>query len=851
MKPLQTLVVLIALLAITGIRPSYGQTPSSYYFDSEKGNDKITKCDISHPFQSLAKADSLVLKPGDQIFFKRGGYWRGQLHPKGSGSASSPIKIDCYGNGDDPLPLIEGAGAESAVLLDNQQNWIISNIAISNLTSDIKGIHHGILVRGTNIGELNNIRIENVRVYEVQGNGRSNGIYAQAGGKTVSTWFNNLVINNCRVDKVPNNGIIVTGGSSGNMPRGQWGFVTAKNVIISNNVVFDAGWSGILIYSSDAPLLTHNIVAGSNWNYETTNALGIGLWVYQSIDAMQEYNEVFDTQEPYNGRNNDVDGNAFDISRSLHATYRYNFTHDNNGGFMLIDNYLNPSYFKGNIVHDNLSLNDEMELFQLGGNNTTRIYNNIFHTGKGLDYRPSTFFSNPAGTPTDIGNIAEPSNDILVTGNVFSAEPGANKGYAINPGRIDFTGWIDTTGLLNGILGGIDFGQNVWLRGKTNEETNNRLWDITSGLMEWKVRFGDLYMFLNKKEPTGSGTIDFSPRGITLHSIDIAGAGTVVLSSGNPGNPPVTCILKAPRNQYQTFETKWRFPAGVVGFEINNPEGVSQTRFENIEYYKQGLTFTHNYFLNIPEPADTVHKGYIENFNNKVLSGQSELPFDKAARLDSLISRKYYAINFLAKEIPTDKWINKSYKGGKEVVAKIDGEPIYAVELSLAMEELRPAVLAMTKSAMNSNEADKTLGEKAMQLCYRRKMEQIIARERGLIKETNIFALLLDIEQQNIRHSQKGNLFFGPEILNPAACLSYYHRNLTILLPRLMREEFKPTDKDIDEQFEKQKLRKGVYSEVFNDRSANLAGLAKDAVKQKFEGFVEQRVAKAKISDTK
>ena len=196
MKSLRILALFIALLVINAFRPSFCQTPASYYFDSEKGNDKLTKCDISHPFKSLAKADSLDLKPGDQLFFKRGGYWRGLLHPKGNGSPSSPIKIDCYGNSDDPLPLIEGAGAESAVLLDNQQNWIISNIAVSNLTSDIKGIHHGILVRGTDTGELNNIRIENVRVYEVQGNGRSHGINAQAEGRTVPTWLNHLVINN-------------------------------------------------------------------------------------------------------------------------------------------------------------------------------------------------------------------------------------------------------------------------------------------------------------------------------------------------------------------------------------------------------------------------------------------------------------------------------------------------------------------------------------------------------------------------------------------------------------------------------------------------------------------------------
>jgi hypothetical protein len=97
MKSLQNIALLIAILAIIGFRQSYGQTPASYYFDSEKGNDNHKICDIEHPYCSISKANSLDLKPGDQMLFKRGGYWRGQLHPKGSGTALLAIKIGCYG----------------------------------------------------------------------------------------------------------------------------------------------------------------------------------------------------------------------------------------------------------------------------------------------------------------------------------------------------------------------------------------------------------------------------------------------------------------------------------------------------------------------------------------------------------------------------------------------------------------------------------------------------------------------------------------------------------------------------------------------------------------------------------
>ena len=78
-------------------------------------------------------------------------------------------------------------------------------------------------------------------------------------------------------------------------------------------------------------------------------------------------------------------------------------------------------------------------------------------------------------------------------------------------------------------------------------------------------------------------------------------------------------------------------------------------------------------------------------------------------------------------------------------------------------------------------------------------------------------------------------------------CLTYYQRNLTIQLAKQLKDELKPTDKEIDEQFEIQKSRPDPFG-AFKNKSENFAGLAKDAVNQKLEKFIEQRVEKAKIS---
>ncbi|NIM49681.1 MAG: hypothetical protein GTO22_10625, partial [Gemmatimonadales bacterium] len=78
-------------------------------------------------WRSLEKVNDTTFQPGDRILFRAGCQWRGQLWPKGSGRAGSPIAIDAYGEGE--KPVINGAGgAFEAVHLRNQQHWQISGL---------------------------------------------------------------------------------------------------------------------------------------------------------------------------------------------------------------------------------------------------------------------------------------------------------------------------------------------------------------------------------------------------------------------------------------------------------------------------------------------------------------------------------------------------------------------------------------------------------------------------------------------------------------------------------------------------------------------------------------------------
>ena len=76
--------------------------PATFFVDSAKGNDAAEGTTESAAWQSLDKVNAVELMPGDQVLFKRGGLWRGQLVPQ-SGSQAARIVYGAYGVGEKPI----------------------------------------------------------------------------------------------------------------------------------------------------------------------------------------------------------------------------------------------------------------------------------------------------------------------------------------------------------------------------------------------------------------------------------------------------------------------------------------------------------------------------------------------------------------------------------------------------------------------------------------------------------------------------------------------------------------------------------------------------------------------------
>ena len=109
--------IVVSLLAMG--RCAAGAT--NHYLDCNGGSDAADSLTPESAWRSVAKANSYVFQPGDNLLLRRGSRCEGMLWPKGSGTERASIHLSAYGHG--ALPVVYG-GAESAGLnLHNQQYW--------------------------------------------------------------------------------------------------------------------------------------------------------------------------------------------------------------------------------------------------------------------------------------------------------------------------------------------------------------------------------------------------------------------------------------------------------------------------------------------------------------------------------------------------------------------------------------------------------------------------------------------------------------------------------------------------------------------------------------------------------
>lgn len=419
-----TWTVLIGLLAMTAYilmtiilkDETVFAANTSYYVDAIGGNDSNSGTSTTSAWKTLAKVNATTFGAGDKILLKAGTSYTGQLWPKGSGVSGNPIIVDKYGAGS--KPIINGAGTVTeTVRLYNQQYWEISNLEITNIGAT-RALRRAVWIEAADIGTANHIYLTNLDIRDVNsllGDWEldGGGIIIRVSGGAVPTIFNDVRIEGNTLTKVDSTGIFVrsTWMNRGAIMVGAGPWAGSTNIVVRNNTLNDIGGDGIVICESTAPLVEYNVVANAD---KRTSGSHIAIWNINTDDALFQYNEAYLTRNP-NGK----DGLGFDADGNSHRTvFQYNYSHDNEGGFMDICNFEGTQAFNDDVViRYNISQNDRYRIFaNCGRNVNANIYNNTIFTAAG----GNTLFLWDYADPTTSDSMLNFRNNIIYNTGVLS-----------------------------------------------------------------------------------------------------------------------------------------------------------------------------------------------------------------------------------------------------------------------------------------------------------------------------------------------------------------------------------------------------------------------------------------------
>lgn len=423
--------------------------PATFYVDSENGDNSADGMTPETAWKTLTKVNETQFIGGDRILLKAGSVFEDQsLSIKSGGTAENPIIIDMY-DGDvvgaeaGERPHIKGNGKNSFEYQGNQISYglhiknashvQVNNVEISN-QGDTRKLSVGLCVEAAGCGVMQGVHINNVYIHDVNGTYEektlpNGGLYYVVSDHSNNTRFDDIQVVNNIVKRVSRTGISIGTTSASSFWDGHGGLIPQEvldayahtNVLIRNNYVEESGGDAIVPMFSIKPVIEYNISNGASQNTKHTSMYNAGIWPWRCEDAVFQYNECYGTI--LNG-----DGQAYDCDWSRGTIYQYNYSHDNEGGFILIC----QSEVLDSIVRYNISQNDQRCLFLTSNTHNADVYNNTFYIGEGLDTE----------VVEDVGGVATLKNNIFYNlgtsttttwGRNFSYENNLYYGYDSTP----------------------------------------------------------------------------------------------------------------------------------------------------------------------------------------------------------------------------------------------------------------------------------------------------------------------------------------------------------------------------------------------------------------------------------
>ena len=333
------------------------ENTDTYYIDSESGNDSNDGKSKNEAWKSLSKVSSLKLLPGDQVLLKRGCTFNETfLIDESQGTKKQHILISTYGNGDKPK-IVGPGNSQYGVQVRNCEYITIEDLDIKNHGTDPElRDRMGLNIHLENYGVAHNIEIKGLDIHDLNGRlwkGEGAGVairFTLTKGDVIN-WFDGILIEGCTVRNCTRNGI----SFSGNYERDHR--YPHKNVVIRENLFEGVPGDGITVGSCEGALVEYNVMRDCPDPWGGQHNAAAGMWPWSSDKTIIQFNEVSGHKATWDGQGFDADYNC------IGTTIRYNYSHDNYGGFLLIcdDGSARKTYSAGNKdtkIYGNVSYND-------------------------------------------------------------------------------------------------------------------------------------------------------------------------------------------------------------------------------------------------------------------------------------------------------------------------------------------------------------------------------------------------------------------------------------------------------------------------------------------------------------
>jgi hypothetical protein len=437
--PLSIAMMMVVSMLLVAMPVPVKAANTTYYVDSVGGNDTNNGTSSATAWKSLGKVNNTTFQPGDKILFKAGGVWGGQLWPKGSGVSGSPIVIDKYGTGSNPI--INGGGTtypsntSGAIMLYNQEYWEINNLEVTNYSTTVTSSRAGILVYNSQPGLKNHIYVRNCYVHDVNSDTNGNKITGgiiffgtnidKDGNATLGlqAGFNEILVENNHVSNVTKEGIRTKSDSGNGYPK------ISTNVVFRDNLVEEVWGDGMVISEVlSGGLAEYNTIKNHS---KTTSGNYAGLWTHYTTGAVIQYNEVF------GGSAGGNDGEGFDSDNNcIGDIFQYNYSHGNSGGFLLVMPSASNLKFRYNISENDGFRSGQEIFFYHSSSSGNEIYNNTVYIGSGIT---TQVFDNSSTNVKFYNNIIKSDGTVTKFANSAWSSTTEFKNNSFYPSTIDDT----------------------------------------------------------------------------------------------------------------------------------------------------------------------------------------------------------------------------------------------------------------------------------------------------------------------------------------------------------------------------------------------------------------------------